>query len=80
MVFWRGVGGFLHLRQALKDTRQPQGKTVLPGFVLNEHVAGADFDSDGSESQTGGLTGGLGDVELNVPAQACLTAISVSMS
>lgn len=53
---------------------------MLPGFVLDEPVAGADFDSDGSESQTGGLTGGLGDVELNVPAQACLTAINVSMS
>ena len=47
---------------------------------MDEAGGGADFDSDGSERQTGGLTGGLGDVELDVPARACLTAISASMS
>lgn len=34
----------------------------------------------GLRRETGGLAGGLGDVELAVPAQACLTAITVSMS
>jgi len=38
------------------------------------------FESDGSERQTGGLTGGLGDVGLHVLAQACLSAISVPKS
>lgn len=49
-------------------------------IFLVEPRSGADVDRDGSEKQTGGLTGGLGDVKLKVPAQACLTAISVSMS
>lgn len=72
--------GFLHLQQVLKDIRQPEGRAKCPCFVLDEPGGGADFDSDGSERETGGLTGGLGDVELDVPAQACLSAISVSMS
>lgn len=49
-------------------------------LVLGERGGGADFENEWSERQTGGLTGGLGDVELGVPAQACLTAISISMS
>lgn len=79
LTSWNGVlGGFRHLQQVLKD--KPEGRAEFPGFVLDEPGGRADFDSDGSERQTGGLTGGLGDVELSVPAQACLTAISVSMS
>lgn len=81
LTSWNDVlRGFLHLQQALKDKKQPEGRAEFPCFVLHEPGGGADFNSDGSERQTGGLTGGLGDVELNVPAQACLTAISVSMS
>ncbi|TNN75072.1 hypothetical protein EYF80_014645 [Liparis tanakae] len=49
---------------------KPNLKAACPGFVVDEASGGVDFDSDGSERQTGGLTGGLGDVELNLLA-AC---------
>lgn len=57
------------------NKNQNSNRADFPGFVLEELHNGADFDSDGSERQAAGLTGGLGDVDLDV---ACLTAISAA--
>lgn len=77
------LGGFLHqysFIKSYKTKKRPEGRLEFTGFVVEEPVGGDHFESDGSERQTGGLTGGLGDVELHVPAQACLSAISVPKS
>ena len=62
------------------DRQKNNPRAKLNFLVLDEPGGGADFDSDGSVRQTGGLTGGLKDIKQKVPAWACLTAISVSMS